>query len=293
MQQKVLVFGSCNLDMVFSVPHIVLPGETIGASDVESNCGGKGLNQAVALARAGIPTAFAGSIGADGASLRNMLNENGVDTKYLRDSDVPTGRAIIQVAENGENAIVLYHGANHDVTRRQIDAALAEFAAGDVLVLQNEISEIMYLIERASSLGLRIVLNPSPFHAVFRTVELSRLALLIVNETEAAGFTGSADADAFLHWTAQNCPSLPCVLTLGAAGSIYTCGGVSVRQPAIAADVVDTICAGDTFAGYFLAARLRGQDVPAALEIAARAAAITISRPGAAQSIPSAAELTQ
>lgn len=292
MRQKVLVFGSCNLDMVFSVPHIALPGETIGASDVAVHCGGKGLNQAVALARAGIPTAFAGSIGADGASLRNMLNENGVDTKYLRDSDVPTGRAIIQVADNGENAIVLYHGANYDVTRQQIDDTLAEFQAGDVIVLQNEISEIIYLIERASSLGMRIVLNPSPFHSVFRTVELSRLALLIVNETEAAGFTGSSDTDAFLQWTEQNCPSLPCVLTLGETGSVYTCGGVTIRQPAIAADVVDTTCAGDTFTGYFLAARLRGKDVPAALEIAARAASLTISQPGAAQSIPLAAQLT-
>ena len=293
MRQKVLVFGSCNLDMVFSVPHIGMPGETIAAADVAEHCGGKGLNQAIALARAGIPTAFAGSIGADGTSLRNMLNENGIDTTYLRESDVPTGRAIIQVAENGENAIVLYHGANHDVTRQQIDAVLSEFAAGDVIVLQNEISEIIYLIERASSLGLRIVLNPSPFHAVFRTVALSRLALLIVNETEAAGFTGSADADAFLQWTANNCPSLPCVLTLGAAGSVYTCDGYIVRQPAIETHVVDTTCAGDTFTGYFLAARLRGQDVPAALEIAARAAALTISQPGAAESIPSVVQLAK
>ncbi len=293
MRNKVLVFGSCNLDMVFSVPHIALPGETIGAAGVALHCGGKGLNQAVALARAGIPTAFAGSIGADGASLRGMLNENGVDTAYLLDSGVPTGRAIIQVADNGENSIVLYPGANQDITRQQIDAALSEFSAGDVIVLQNEISEIIYLIERASSLGLRIVLNPSPFNAVFRTVDLSRLALLIVNETEAAGFTGSADTDAFLQWAAQNCPSLPCVLTLGAAGSVYTCDGYIVRQPAIKADVVDTTCAGDTFTGYFLAARLRGQDVPAALEIAARAAALTISQPGAAESIPLAEQLAK
>ena len=144
---QILNFGSCNIDSVYAVDHILRPGETISATSVASFPGGKGLNQSIALARAGAAVYHAGCIGKDGGMLLDCMHESGVDTRYLRTVDDKTGLAIIQVDKNAENAIVIYSGANGRITKEHIDTVLENFHEGDLMLAQNEISELPYLIE--------------------------------------------------------------------------------------------------------------------------------------------------
>ncbi len=287
---KVLVFGSCNLDYIYKVPKIVAPGETLPIRRVAVSPGGKGLNQAVALKKAGLDVSFAGNVGEDGASLRTLLSEAGVDVSLLRTADDANGQAHIQVTDTGENAILLYHGANHRATRAQIDDALSRFEPGDLLVLQNEVNELEYLIDRAFALGLRTVLNPSPFAPELPDIDLDKIWLMFVNETEAAGFAAGRAIPEFIADTQKKHPALRCVVTLGAAGSLYFDKDTMLRQAAFPADPVDTTCAGDTFTGYFTATLLRTGAPAAALRRASAASSIVISRVGAAGMIPTAAE---
>ena len=142
---KILVFGSCNIDLVYSVKSIVRPGETLAVGELNQFPGGKGFNQAIAAARAGAQTVFAGCIGSDGEFLRRMLNEAGADTRSLLTVEGKTGQATIQVDEKGENAILIYPGANARITREHIRSALAGMERGDYLLLQNEINELPYI----------------------------------------------------------------------------------------------------------------------------------------------------
>lgn len=160
---KILNFGSLNIDYTYSVDHIVHPGETITSGSLEVFPGGKGLNQSIALARAGADVYHAGLIGEDGIFLRDLCRESGVKTGYIRETETRTGNAIIQVSEKGENCIILYPGANREQTEEYIDEVLKGFGEGDVLLLQNEINLLDYLISKGAEKGMKIVLNPSPF----------------------------------------------------------------------------------------------------------------------------------
>ena len=135
---KILNFGSCNIDYVYSLEHIVVPGETLSASKREVFPGGKGLNQSVAVARAGAQVFHAGVIGNDGAMLRAVLEESGADTRYLETADQPNGHAVIQLASNAQNSIFLYEGTNGMITEQMVDRVLENFGTGDILLLQNE-----------------------------------------------------------------------------------------------------------------------------------------------------------
>lgn len=160
---KVLNFGSLNIDLVYRVRDFVRPGETISAQEFARFAGGKGLNQSVALARAGAQVVHAGAVGADGGFLLDLLRESGVDCSAVAVvDDVPTGHAVIQVSDAGENSIVLYPGANHRITAELIDRALAPTEPGDVLLLQNEISSMIDIMRRAHDRDLRIFFNPAP-----------------------------------------------------------------------------------------------------------------------------------
>lgn len=182
---KILNFGSCNIDFVYSVDTMVNPGETISAKSVEKFPGGKGLNQSIACARAGVPVFHAGHIGGDGEFLREIMKISGVDTRYLKTIDNLTGHAIIQVTPNGENSIIVYGGANEEITKEYVDEILLNFSENDFIVLQNEISEIPYIIEKASEIGMKIVLNPSPFNERIKFIDFDKLSYLILNEHEA------------------------------------------------------------------------------------------------------------
>ena len=160
---KVLNFGSLNIDMVYSVDHVVRPGETTASAELRYFCGGKGLNQSVALARAGMEVCHAGCVGADGGRLISLLRDNGVDTSLVTKSESPSGHAIIQVDRDGQNSILLFGGANMEITPEQIENAVRNFSAGGRLFLQNEINGISEIIGAAHERGLEIVFNPSPF----------------------------------------------------------------------------------------------------------------------------------
>ena len=290
---KIICFGSLNIDKVYQVPHIVRPGETLSGTAFEVGCGGKGGNQSVALGRAGAKAMHAGCVGSDGTVLIDNLQKSGVDTSLIRIVDQPTGHAIIQVDSDGQNSIILFPGANHAVTEDMIDQVIAAAEPGDYILLQNEINLNAKIIEKSSHAGLITCLNFAPFDtASAQKLPLEKIDILIVNEHEGAGLTGTENPDKIIYSLLQKYPNMTVVLTLGADGVICGRGGELLREPVYdTGKVIDTTAAGDTFTGYFLEALVRGIDLKHCLERASKAAGITVSRPGAADSIPFSNEI--
>jgi len=283
---KTLVFGSLNIDHVYQLEHFVQPGETTASHHYEKHAGGKGLNQAIALAKAGQETLFAGCIGQEGSFLKALLAAHGVNTDAIRTGDMPTGHAIIQVDAVGQNAIVLYGGANQCQTAESVCSALNLLEAGDLVLLQNEINLCPLIIREAVKRGIAVALNPSPLSPDLPSWPLDQLSWLILNEIEGAGLTGESEPQAILDGLLSRYPACRIVLTLGEQGACYADQNTRCFQPAFRTPAVDTTAAGDTFTGYFLHSIHRGDAVPQALERAAKASSITVSRPGAAESIP-------
>jgi ribokinase len=289
---RVLNFGSLNVDHVYRVAHIARPGETVAGTAYHRFAGGKGANQSVALARAGAPVAHAGSVGAESLWLRDRLAAEGVDVGDIRVSDGPGGHALIQVDDSGQNSIVLFSGANASIGPDHVEAALSRLRRGDILLLQNEINATPALLTAGRAAGLRVVFNPAPMSAAVLRYPLDGVGLLIVNEHEAAALGGGTEVESWLAGLAQRLPQADLCLTLGAEGAIYQkAGGPRWQCPAPRVRAVDTTAAGDTFIGFFLAAVLQGASEPAALTAACRAAAVSVTRAGAMDSIPRPAEV--
>ncbi|MBR4769279.1 MAG: ribokinase [Lachnospiraceae bacterium] len=288
---KLLVFGSCNLDFTYAVDHIVASGETESVSEVNVFPGGKGLNQAIALKKAGADCFFAGCIGEDGEMLKEVLAGEGVDTQYLSVVKTRTGHAIIQVDREGRNSILVAPGANHAVTEPFADRVLENFGDGDFLLLQNEISSLPHIIRRAKERGMKVIINPSPYTGFFRTIDLNDVFAVILNETEASMWAGSDRPSDFLALVSDRYPGLKAVLTLGGEGSVFLRGGTVYRQPAYRVKAVDTTAAGDTFTGYFIAGLFRNDPIETVLKYASAAAAIAVSRKGASVSVPTRDEV--
>lgn len=287
---RALNFGSLNIDYVYSVDRAVREGETLSARSLERFCGGKGLNQSVALSRAGAVVFHAGNVGSDGRMLLDRLRENGIDVENVTVLDEPSGHAIIQVGKNGQNSILVYGGANVKATEEQITGVLSHFCEDDILFLQNETNNIPFLINSAYSLGIKTVFNPSPFTAEISGFPLERLTWLVVNETEANELTGKTAPDDIIEEFARRLPHVNILLTLGGDGSVCRFDGRIFRQSAVTVPVVDTTAAGDTFSGFFFAA-LANSDIKTALRTASAASAIAVSRAGASDSIPTNAEV--
>lgn len=288
---KILDFGSLNIDHVYHLKHLVREGETLSSDTYRKNAGGKGLNQAIALARAGCRVYFAGAVGKDGLFLKEYLESFGVDTTRLKTLDEPTGHAIIQVDEEGRNSIILYGGANRKITDEMIDQALDGFEPGDYILLQNEISGLSGIMKKAAQKGLRIALNPSPISPALLNAPLDVVNCFLLNEVEGADLTGENEPDKILDALLSRYPACRAVLTLGEKGSIYADKNTRARQDAVRVRAVDTTAAGDTFTGYFLSSMLLGEPVARSLYTAAVASAIAVSRPGAGASIPARAEV--
>lgn len=289
---KVLSFGSLNIDYTYDVPHMVVKGETLSSRGLQVFTGGKGLNQSIALSKAGAEVYHAGAIGEDGLFLLEAMKEAGVNTKFVEiRSDVRTGNAIIQNDDEGDNCILLYGGANQAITEEHVDRVIDHFEKGDYLVLQNEINNIPYIMEKAHAKGLKIVLNPSPMNERVLEFPLDMVDIFLVNEIEAGQILGETvdakkDADSAIAKLRARFPKATVVMTLGSDGSVYSDTENTYRQKAYKVTAVDTTAAGDTFSGYLISGLLKEMPIPEALDLGARASAIAVSKKGAAPSIP-------
>lgn len=288
---KVLNYGSLNMDYVYTVDHMIREGETQLSSKLEIFCGGKGLNQSIALAKAGACVYHAGIVGEDGSSLLKTCQDNGVDITYVKKLPEKGGHTVIQVDREGQNSIILYGGTNQMQTKEDIDRVLKDFEAGDYLLLQNEINLLDDIIDKAYEKGMKIVLNPSPYNEQLRRCDLQKVSLFLLNEIEGEQMTGCSDENEILERLAEKYRRAAFVLTLGKAGAVYYDGKEKIFQNIFEVETVDTTAAGDTFTGFFVASFMRGEDVRAALCTAAKASAIAVSRPGAAPSIPTMEEV--
>ncbi len=274
------------MDYVYDVAHFVRAGETILSTGRNVFSGGKGLNQSVAAAKAGLSVYHAGLIGTDGDILLKTLQENGVHTGHVSRKDAAGGHTIIQVDRHGQNCIMVYGGTNRMITKEDIDRTMEEFSRGDLLMLQNETNQIAYMIEKAHEKGMNVLLNPSPFNEEIGALPLDLVDYFIVNEIEGEELSGTADDQRMIPEMRKRYPDAKIVLTLGKDGALYFDGQQVYRQPAVPVQAVDTTAAGDTFLGYFIYGIVNQLPPQRILEIAAKAASIAVSRKGAAVSIP-------
>ena len=290
---KVLSFGSLNIDYVYKLEHFVQKGETISSQALNVFSGGKGLNQSIALAKAGAKVYHAGAIGEDGLFLVKQMEDAGVDISLTKvRTDVRSGNAIIQNDKEGDNCIILYGGANQAITKEQVDETLKNFEEGDYLVLQNEINELPYIVDQAYAKGMKIVLNPSPMNEKILALDLKKISIFMLNEIEAGQILGTDERDGqkLAQALLAKFPDAGIVLTMGSAGSVYMDRAQTALQSIYKVKAVDTTAAGDTFTGFFIGGLLEGLPVKEAMDQASRASAIAVSRPGASPSIPTLAE---
>ncbi|HVM73080.1 MAG TPA: ribokinase [Anaerolineales bacterium] len=289
---KMLNFGSLNIDHFYEVDHIVRPGETVSSGKYRLACGGKGLNQSVALAHAGAHVFHAGKVGRDGEALLDCLRSAGVNTQYVEVTEAaPSGHAIIQVDKAGQNSIIIHAGANRTIRKEDVLRVLDEFEPGDAILLQNEVSCLAEMVELARHRGLTIFLNPSPMDESVAGCPLDEVDTFIINEIEGRELSGATEPEAIIAAMRRRFPSAATLLTLGERGVCYADRDMELAVPAERVPVVDTTAAGDTFTGFFIAQKISGAPIQDCLRMACRAAALCVSRPGAADSIPFLAEL--
>lgn len=280
---KVYNFGSLNIDYSFQVDHLVLPGETESSSSFQINCGGKGLNQSIALKKAGIDVIHIGLVGrSDSKMIFDLLKKENIDTTHIKKKNTNTGSAFIQVDKNGENNIVLNGGANHLVDKKFIDESLKDAKENDYLVIQNEISSLKYLIEKASKLKMRIIFNPSPMNDSIFSLPLDKIYMFFLNKDESINLAKNKKNT--LNTLINKYPNSQFVITSGSKESIYYDLKNIYKETPSKITPVDTTAAGDTFLGYFLASYIRGENRP--LLVANTASSLTCLKRGASISIP-------
>lgn len=294
---RILNFGSLNIDYVYEVDHILQPGETESSMQLQTYPGGKGLNQSIALSRAGMKVYHAGIVGQeDGDFLLQVCRNNGICTDFIRMVEGKSGHAIIQVDVKGQNSILLYGGGNQKITREYVDEVLTQFDKGDILILQNEVNLLDYIVEAASQKEMQIVLNPSPFDEKVQECDLTKISFFLVNEIEGKLLAQTKrmqekSGTDVVEKILEKYPHARVVLTMGEKGAFYGYGKERYYQKSFPVKVLDTTAAGDTFTGYFIAGLAKGKEMAVILEEAAKAAAIAVSRKGAAPSIPMMKEI--
>ncbi|MBP5295695.1 MAG: ribokinase [Lachnospiraceae bacterium] len=310
---KTLVFGSLNIDRTYHVPHFVTAGETLSACDMHLFRGGKGYNQAIACRRAGFPVSMAGAVGSDGDFLLEPLLREGVDVRHVKRTEGASGHAVIQVDPKGGNCILILAGANGEITEEDADRVLPDFGKGDLVILQNEISSLPYIIRKARETGMIVALNPSPISESLLQTDFRSIDYLVLNEVEGAALSGDASAAegespkdvsgdmeryyGILAMLRQKYPGTNLLLTLGKKGALFLRKGAAVKDAVRSGiyplEAVDSTAAGDTFTGYFLGEYLSTGDARRALRRATIASGISVSRPGASPSIPTRAEVDE
>ena len=280
-----------NVDNVYDVDHIVRPGETINARGRHLYPGGKGLNQSIAVARAGGDIWHIGVLGADGGVLERALTENRIHMDYIKRVPGNSAHTMLQVDRNGQNSIIVFADEYITFTDAEMDEILTHFGPGDAVIFQNELDRSPVFMKKAADRGLTVIFNPSPMEENIFSYPLDRVGWFIVNEIEGGALTGEKDPEKILDVMAVKYPSAGVVLTLGSEGAWSMRGTERIFQPAFRVKAVDTTAAGDTFLGYFTAGMLAGESLGHVLFRAAKASAIAVSRPGAADSIPSREEV--
>ncbi|MEF9878554.1 MAG: ribokinase [Clostridia bacterium] len=288
---KILNYGSMNIDHVYNVDHMVAPGETILAHEMNNFCGGKGLNQSIAIAKAGGEIYHAGILGEDGGDMLSTLKRHHVNTDYIEQASGLSSHTVIQVDRQGQNCIIVFAGDHMRISEARIDQILEGFSSGDALVMQNELHNSPLMMRKAKQKGLLIIFNPSPINDQIQTYPLESVDWFLLNEVEGAALTGETEPNRILAQLHCQYPAASVVLTLGKEGAYCMHNGETLFQPAFAVKAVDTTAAGDTFTGYFVTGFAQGKPLAAVLERAARASSITVGRMGAAGSIPYASEL--
>ena len=289
---KILSFGSMNIDNTYSVDEFVQPGETMTAKNLSKFCGGKGLNQSIALAAAGADVAHFGCVGEDGDILLDMLKSRGVNTdSVIKIDNITSGHAIIQVDSHGQNSILLYPGANRRMTPELIDRELEKYSCGDWLLIQNETNCLEYIMRAANKKGMKIAFNPSPMDGTVSTLPRELVDLFLVNEIEGAAVTGKEITEEITAEFEKLFPNAAVILTLGKKGSIFKSEKDMLFQPSYCGTVKDTTGAGDTYTGFFIANYIKGVSPQECMRIAAMASTVQISRDGAAIAIPTKQEV--
>jgi len=283
---RILNFGSLNLDQVYRVDAFVQPGETKSSLSLETHCGGKGLNQSVAAARAGAEVWHAGQIGCDGDILYEKLQENGVNLSLLERNSGVSGHAIIQVDNAGQNCILLFGGTNQALTEDYIDRAVEAFGNEGLVLVQNETNLVGTIIEKAHARGLQVAINAAPMDDKVFTYPLELIDWLIVNEIEGAAIAKCELEVDILPKLKKLYPKMNVLLTLGKRGAICVRGDEQARSGIYPVKVVDTTAAGDTFLGYFLSEALDQKSLPDALALATAASSMCVQVMGAADSVP-------
>lgn len=283
---KIYSLGSLNIDYVYSVDHFVSAGETLASDQMNIFPGGKGLNQSIALARAGAKVIHGAILGDNGDFLIDTLSGSGVDTERIVKTAGSCGHAIIQVDKNGQNCILLFPGTNHCLDAAYVEHFLSDAEPDDILILQNETNALDVIFEIAHTKKMQIVFNPSPFHSNILKLPLSYVKWWFCNEIEGEALFGNNDPMEIASNFSAQYPDSNLILTLGSEGSLFKNADTLLTQPIYPTKAVDTTAAGDTFTGYFIAAITKGKSVAEALNIASKASSITVSRMGASESIP-------
>ena len=295
---KIIVIGSSNTDMVVRSKSLPRPGESVIGGDFMMAGGGKGANQAVAVARMGHKVVFSAALGNDifGDAALNSYQNFGIDTTHIVRKDIPSGVALIMVDAKGQNCISVALGANNALTIEDVLPALESVESGDIVLLQLEIpmATVEAAVEAAAAKGARVVLNPAPAAPVSEQV-LSNLYLITPNQTEAQTLTGVEVTD---EASACEAAQILCargvervVITMGGSGAYLYENGKGVIVPARMVDAIDTTAAGDVYNGALCAALAEGKSLEQALAFATKASAISVTRAGAQPSVPSREEV--
>lgn len=283
---RILNIGSMNIDYVYKVEHIVSEGETQNVLLVETNVGGKGLNQSVAAARAGGTVFHAGMIGKEGKILIDFLKKSEVDISLVSLCDKDQGHAVIQVDKQGRNSILVYGGSNKMVTKEYIDKVLDEFSSEDILMVNNEVSEAEYMLKKAYEKKMKTVFNASPIDNILLNMDLINVTYLVVNEIEGEALSGEKEPKMMLESILHKYHDIKIILTLGPDGSMYRDKEKTINQGSYKVEAKDTTAAGDTYMGYLVAGLANGLQIEDCMKTASMAAAIAVTKHGAAETIP-------
>ena len=291
--KNICVIGSLNMDLVVNVDTMPKPGQTIIGSNFKEVPGGKGANQAVAMARLNGNVSMIGKVGEDGfgQTLINSLKNDKVDTTYIQTSKGATGVALITVDKNAQNSIVVSPGANFEVKEDDIDNNIEAIKNSDIVVLQLEtpLNTIKYALNKAKELNKYTILNPAPAVKLDDEI-IKNVDLLTPNETELEIISGvSIETEEDIQKAAQIMIEKgvkELIVTLGSKGSLYINKEKSMFKKAYKDEAVDTTAAGDSYTGALAVALSQDKNIEDAMDFASKVGALSVLKEGAQSSLP-------